>query len=255
MPNWVDTTLTVRGDVKTLREFYNAAQTPEDRLGDGREGQILDFNAFVPMPPELEISCGSSTDDGEILYAKHTVEGLSAYSQQILKELGIDLSSSRAVDAAKLVFDILVPAMRVHGLTAARNRERFGHTDWYSWSIENWGSKWNAHNPQLLDYDLPEIELPSTGDTKLAPPAEAPSTSKGRLQYSFLTAWSPVEPVLVAMSAAYPDLTFEAVFEEESRLFYYSAIFEKGEKINEEDLTYLWEDEDEEEWRDEDAQE
>lgn len=55
---------------------------------------------------------------------------------------------------------------------------------WYSWNINNWGTKWDACNPfHENSGDYAEIE--------------------------FNTAWSVPTPVWEAMAAQYPDLSFE----------------------------------------------
>ncbi len=57
-----------------------------------------------------------------------------------------------------------------------------GVPDWYSWSNENWGTKWNALVP------------------------EAP-VDKSAIH--FLSAWSPPVPVLQKLSEQYPDVRWE----------------------------------------------
>ena len=54
---------------------------------------------------------------------------------------------------------------------------------WDCWSCENWGSKWDA-----IDYCLLE---PEQGDDTM----------------TFSTAWTPVEPVVTALSRMFPDQT------------------------------------------------
>lgn len=54
------------------------------------------------------------------------------------------------------------------------------HKDWYSWNVENWGTKWNACNARLED----AVVLPN-GDKKV--------------QYYFETAWCDPEPIMQAV--------------------------------------------------------
>lgn len=62
--------------------------------------------------------------------------------------------------------------------------------DWYHWQIANWGTKWNACEPEV-------------------------ATELDSLVYSFNTAWSPPLPVLAAISDRFPDRTIRFVYEEE----------------------------------------
>jgi len=61
---------------------------------------------------------------------------------------------------------------------------------WYSWCIENWGTKWEADmlGIEVNDYDTLEI--------------------------SFNTAWSPPEGVIEKLREKFPELTFQCFYDE-----------------------------------------
>lgn len=61
---------------------------------------------------------------------------------------------------------------------------------WYEWCIKNWGTKWDACNPELTEQD-------------------------GALEYRFETAWAVPEGFLEALSRTYADRTIKLWFEEE----------------------------------------
>jgi hypothetical protein len=63
---------------------------------------------------------------------------------------------------------------------------RYGFDNWYDWCNANWGTKWNACH--------------SDGAT--------PTETATMTIYYFDTPWSPPEPVIHALAAAYPKLTF-----------------------------------------------
>lgn len=60
------------------------------------------------------------------------------------------------------------------------NIAKHGHPDWYTWSIEKWGTKWNAYS------------------------AIAGKCRDGEGWLHFETAWSPPLPVLDALAAKFP---------------------------------------------------
>jgi hypothetical protein len=62
--------------------------------------------------------------------------------------------------------------------------------NWYNWNNSNWHTKWDACE---VDMELEEHSV----------------------TIRFSTAWAPPEPVFVAMSAQFPELTFEVYWEEE----------------------------------------
>jgi len=80
-----------------------------------------------------------------------------------------------------------------HGTHGYANGEKQGDTEfnWYNWNISNWGVKWDASEPELV---------------------EADETS---LQYQFNTPWGVAEEALTALSEQYPDVKFILDFEEE----------------------------------------
>ena len=45
--------------------------------------------------------------------------------------------------------------------------EKYGHADWYSWSVENWGTKWN---PDAQDWSREENSISFWFDSAWAPP-------------------------------------------------------------------------------------
>lgn len=45
--------------------------------------------------------------------------------------------------------------------------EKYGHADWYSWSVENWGTKWNA---DAQDWSRDENSISFWFDSAWAPP-------------------------------------------------------------------------------------
>jgi len=57
--------------------------------------------------------------------------------------------------------------------------------DWYSWNVENWGTKWDACD---------NVRVGSVGESKL--------------EITFETAWTPPEPVVEAMAKRWTQLAF-----------------------------------------------
>ena len=84
------------------------------------------------------------------------------------------------------------------------NKKKYGHEDWYGWSIDNWGTKWDACSSNVDDQDDCEIYI------------------------TFETAWSPPLEWMQKASAKYPLLTFEMDVNEESEAFVGKPIARAG---------------------------
>ena len=68
---------------------------------------------------------------------------------------------------------------------------KYGHPDWYSWQIANWGCKWGPYTDS------------SSLDTNMY------KNGKGKLVYSYDTPWSPPTQWIINTSKLFPTLKFE----------------------------------------------
>lgn len=135
---------------------------------DGTE--TFDFNGLIPMPEELQITSGSSTDLGMACYDQEKFKQYSSYhwfaerynNAKTPAELKAILEKSEDEHDKKAL---------IEGKQALENIKKYGHKDWYDWSIANWGTKWNAYSFQLVKED------------------------ENSLTVQFDTAWSTPEPI------------------------------------------------------------
>ena len=88
------------------------------------------------------------------------------------------------------------------GNVGAEEREIYGKNNWYDWSIENWGTKWNS-----LDAEVHSNEI------------------------YFQTAWSPCIPVIAALSKKFPTMYFTYTFYEPGIGFCGKRVYKNGELI------------------------
>lgn len=73
--------------------------------------------------------------------------------------------------------------------------------DWYEWRLQHWGVKWN--HPGLYT----EEQWPQAG-------------GEAELQLGFDTPWGPPLPFMEALAGAFPTLSYELRYEEESNDVY-----------------------------------
>lgn len=178
MPNHVENIITLKGDEKRIREMLEAIKNDDFGLG------TLDFNKIIPMPNSLNIEAGSRTDKGlkayrdfidVYVFGRNAEDALNAI-QNIPKEIEDAFLKQRT--------DVKIDEWEL-GKTAWNNIQNYGAPTWYEWSINNWGTKWNAYGyDENADYS-------------------------GNENLWFQTAWSAPHPILQKLSEMYPDITFE----------------------------------------------
>lgn len=89
-------------------------------------------------------------------------------------------------------FEKIIP-MPLHifrGDLGQEQKEKYGKDNWYDWSIEKWGTKWNSWN---LFY----------------------STMYDKDAFEFQTAWNCPIPVIKQMSKMFPDIEFDIKYSDE----------------------------------------
>ena len=97
---------------------------------------------------------------------------------------------------------IPMPENIYRGNFGLEEEKLYGKNNWYDWSIEHWGTKWNAIEVLHIGF----------GD------------------YWFDTAWSPCENVIAKLSCLFPQATIRYWYYEENH-FYGMSLYEGGELI------------------------
>lgn len=183
MPNWVQNEIIFENanDEKTaalIRELKNFAET---------EKTLFDFNKFIPMPESLNIEEGYNTDLAIAYYVtdKLTIPlGQTNLHDLIHNPYNDDWAAeviSRLQDEVKERNTEYLDKLYTMGKQYIYNKEHYDCYTWYEWNCCNWGTKWNACNP---DWCLDEGSL------------------------RFQTAWSAPFPVIETMAEKYPELEF-----------------------------------------------
>jgi Ferredoxin-like domain in Api92-like protein len=202
MPNHVTTRCAVSGPDDQLIEFAKQAFRSEN--GE----TIFDFNAFVPMPEILRNTVsGTAAINGAILLTltrwhdsadrlirsrktkadvkdsavRDAEERLGAVQVAHMRET-LKLPDAPLVDVAK-AWLASNPEYGEQGERRLRACLQTGFPDWYEWSVENWGTKWNAYHLKIDRSERP-------------------------LEFYFDTAWSFPVPVFEKIAAAFPQLSF-----------------------------------------------
>lgn len=181
MPNHITNILTIQTDEEQVRDILEAVKSDETGIGS------VDFNKIIPMPESLNIESSTRAEHGLELYRSFLLESAAvAYSD--VQNTEPSSYHNEAVTALLKKYQELTkddPELLQLGRRCYENIQNYGYTDWYSWSIENWGTKWNSYG-----YN------------------DFPNYQEGDSEIRFLTAWSAPHPVLEKLSELYPDVIF-----------------------------------------------
>ena len=126
-----------------------------------------------------------------------TIEGYKATIRRIFEFVK---SEESVFDFEKI---IPMPDNIYCGSVGDKERELYGENNWYDWSVENWGTKWNSVCAFVKNNTI-----------------------------FFETAWSPSSPVIAALAKKYPTMRFEHYFHEVLAGYQGQEIYENGELIS-----------------------
>ena len=84
-----------------------------------------------------------------------------------------------------------MPENIFRGNLSREDESKYGKENcWYEWSIENWGTKWNAYETALME-------------------------DNGKIVCMFQTAWAYPEPIIKKLAEMFPDLNMHHSYADE----------------------------------------
>jgi hypothetical protein len=179
MPNHVTNILRIEASEELTAQIKSDIKSVDEE-GETRH---IDFNKILPMPESLMITSGSTTSNG-IAILKYRAGDDTA----IRNIMGYAWANEFATPDDLIEHMLSKGSANLEEAQKALDNERlYGCQDWYGWSTSNWGTKWNAYSTNDTDTD----------------------------EVSFETAWSNPYPVIVALSAKYPEAVFHMRFADE----------------------------------------
>ncbi|MCO6042689.1 hypothetical protein NG895_02105 [Aeoliella sp. ICT_H6.2] len=189
MPNHVQQSLTCVGQhVADLINHVKGDQSP------------FDFNQVIPMPAALDIEAGTTGEMG--------VAVLNDRCHPFLTYPWVKRKGIRTAQQFRQYVERERPEAIELGKQYLDNQRQYGHTTWYSWRLEHWGTKWNAYNVSVQE--------------------ESPLEAIIR----FETAWSPAIPVVARLSELYPNVRFTLDYVDECLNFAGTAWIVAGQVVD-----------------------
>ena len=155
MPNWCHNQVTFTGSTGDIENLVTQLAS---------ETTHFDFNKVIPMPTELRGVCSP-------VKAFKTKAEVAEYNNNVSEGIG-------------------------QAITHAKHKallKKYGHAEWYNWSLENWGCKWNNDNDVDISYDNKENSC---------------------VTYGFDTPWGPPEGIYLALREQFPEVRISWFYDE-----------------------------------------
>lgn len=214
MPNWVQNRLTIYGQETKIEKCLLFCKS---------EDSDFDFNKIVPMPETLDITVSrDSVQAAAYVY--------SLLSEKKQKEISGVLKTTTTMEAGcfprveKTWFEAINDCLKdidvwnqkinswkpgasdiecgaetfeEYGRIVLNNILNYGHTGWYTWRCDHWGTKWTADN----------VVVDCSGQTGHGQEPQATVYCQ--------TAWDCPALIVYALSEKYPELTFMLAYADE----------------------------------------
>jgi hypothetical protein len=127
MPNHCANGLTVKHKDKEMMDLF--------KTFINREKSTLDFNKIIPMPEELAITVSPTI-------VVKTQDEADKINSDYVPTLG-EGTTTRAISKQE----------------HARREKLFDAENWLDWSCNNWGTKWNSYNGEIIFEDDNKIVM------------------------------------------------------------------------------------------------
>ena len=169
MPNWVANNIELSGESKDIKKLLETVKSKESDF---------DFNNIMLMPEALK---GTSSPAKIVSQEEYDIQ--QAKKQVIAKKL------KKGTELSKEEKQAHEWGIGMGGITKAMQkdlRNKYGTDNWYDWTCNNWGTKWNACEPQVDE-----------------------------IYISFNTAWAHPAPIIQKLSEEFPNVTLEVAYADE----------------------------------------
>ncbi|MBD5381917.1 hypothetical protein [Clavibacter sp.] len=160
MPNHVQNRVEIIGTEEIVNEVLEFIKGEED---------AFDFNNVISRPDELDITSSSEGNDGMKYLVGVNERGIGYQNSEHYKYM----EKMKAENPERFEKCISL------GKNYLNNIVNHGYITWYEWSIDKWGTKWNAYEVEQHENVV-----------------------------EFQTAWSAPHPVIEALAERFPDVKF-----------------------------------------------
>lgn len=209
MPNHITNEILVIGGTKKQRADFIRKVT-------NKHGHI-DFDKIIRMPKSMMID-----ESGEVENLTAAMLGkpsrFCSGKVESTKEV-IEKIRERGEKAS------YIKKVKIHAQLRIKNMENYGYHSWYDWSVDKWGTKWNAYSVEMpvdelkrrikRGFQYRETHVKAYGKRVFKKRLYRHAASGGDLAIRFETAWSSPTPVIKQMARMFPYLDFHIRYADE----------------------------------------
>ena len=163
--------------VRNIVKMEGIASLPLFTAEEGRK--CFDFGKLIPVPNGLDVTAGSiervATEALLALLLKY------AHAHCVDVQTGPAFPDEKDIEKNAKAYRKTRKEMEEIGLVYASNLVKYHAATWYDWCMENWGTKWNAMDTEIIDENT----------------------------IRFDTAWTNPEPVVRKLAERYPNHEIE----------------------------------------------
>ena len=157
MPNYCHNTLIIEGENKLVSKFKQNLEKKEN----------YSLEDLFPMPDILRKTIAPSTN---------------AIGQEYANQIEIEIAEREGKKVPEPI-----PCSNNTEEKQTKLIKKYGHSDWYEWKNDNWGTKW------IMDFELVD-------------------SLNEKLIYTFDSAWAPPISLLEKISSEYAKLKFNITY-------------------------------------------
>jgi hypothetical protein len=199
MPNHTANNFTVTGPVADVKRFLQQAAGSDTELS---------FNSLIPLPTVLKaVSSPVRIQPQEEINATWD-EWYKRKDEGKLEKWELEQGRPMGLGITQDTYNTLM--------------KEYGVSNWYDWSVLNWGTKWDCYDVREWSIAVADTEMTAT------------------IYYE--TAWSPATQVWLTVSQQYPTLTFFHEYADEGGGFLGDETIHNGTVIEENE--YDWDSDD-----------
>jgi hypothetical protein len=199
MPNHTANNFTVTGPVADVKRFLKQA------AGSDKE---LSFDSLLPLPTVLKGSTAPVRIQTQAEIDATWAEWNKRKDEGKLEKWELEQGRPMGLGVTQETYETLM--------------KEYGVSNWYDWSILNWGTKWDCYDVREWNIAVADEEMTAT------------------IYYE--TAWSPATQLWLTVSQQYPTLTFFHEFADEGGGFLGDETIHNGTVVEENE--YEWDEDD-----------